>query len=195
MVITRVLNHLDVHTGLTQRPIHLQALAQRVDRIAVALNQQERRFAVTDPGKRALPPCIFRVFPRFAVEPTPVLGLRFKPFQLLLRRWIIRIARTVLVRVSRAPLQKVQVDIRIVPFVFGHFARANFKYDSITGRAILQMMRVLNARLESGTIPGPEQFLAAIGDEHHFAVENVYKLILGRMPMPLTGPCPWRQTQ
>src|SRR4051794_14582315 len=68
----RVLHHLDMHTFLAQRAIHLLALTQRIRDVAVALNQQERCLDVARIRERALPPSVREVDPGLAIPPAVV---------------------------------------------------------------------------------------------------------------------------
>src|SRR3984957_18557371 len=100
----------------------------------------------------------------------------------------LAVRRAVLMDVSRAVFLEAQVDIRIVPFVLGYFARADLQNDRILVRSILQVMSVLDPRLEARAITGSKRLLPGVGHEHHLAFEDVDKFIFGTMPMPLTGP-------
>jgi hypothetical protein len=58
--------------------------------------------------------------------------------------------------------------------------------------AVLQMMGVLDACLESRTVSRPQNLLTLIGHEHHLAFEDVDELILRRVPVALALPQPAR---
>ncbi len=47
------------------------------------------------------------------------------------------------------------------------------------------MMSILEGRLESGRISGPQYLLAAVGDQHHLTLEDVHELVLRAVPVPL----------
>src|SRR6185295_12340433 len=70
--LARVLHPFYVHVFLTQRPIHLLALTQRIRDILVALNQQERCLDVGSIGERTLPPGVCEVDPGLAVPPAVI---------------------------------------------------------------------------------------------------------------------------
>jgi len=93
---------------------------------------------------------------------------------------------------SRARAQEPHVDIRILSFVF-RFAGSYFKHDRVPRRSILQMVTVFDSRFKASAIAGAKDFFAGIGDQHHLALDDEYKLILCSMPMPLTGPSSSRQ--
>src|ERR1700726_3922515 len=98
-------------------------------------------------------------------------------------------------RVPRVSLQEAQVDIRILPFVLSDPARSDLDDDGILRRTILQVMSVLETRLESATFAASEDFFTGVGHEHHLAFEDIDKLIFRGMPVALTRPTAGRQAQ
>src|SRR3984957_8967122 len=72
VIIARILEHLHQYALLAQRPIHLQALAERVHGIAFTLDEHKRCFCLGDIGEGALAPGILAVFPRLTVEPAVI---------------------------------------------------------------------------------------------------------------------------
>src|SRR6516162_3081786 len=56
--------------------------------------------------------------------------------------------------------------------------------------AVLQVMAIALAGLETGAIAGVEHGFASIGDEHDRAPDNIDELVFVGVPMALTGPAP-----
>src|SRR6516162_11959511 len=54
--------------------------------------------------------------------------------------------------------------------------------------AVLQVMAIALAGLETGAIAGVEHGFASIGDEHDRAPDNIDELVFVGVPMALTGP-------
>ena len=101
MVFAGVLHHLDLHTGLTERPIHLQALTQRIGFIAFALDEKERRLCVCDLREWALSPGSLGVLPRLTVEPAVIPSAAYRnPID---RSRFMRIVRRLGLRCLSAP--------------------------------------------------------------------------------------------
>jgi hypothetical protein len=92
-------------------------------------------------------------------------------------------------------LEEPHIDVRIIALVFLGFTRAYLEDDGIAIRAILQMMTVMNSGFESGAIAGPKNLFTRVRDQHELALENIYELIFGGMPMPLAGPGAGQQAQ
>src|ERR1700722_7843666 len=65
VIVAGVRDQVDRHTHLTQRPVHLLRLPQWIRRVALTLQQEERRAGFTGSGQWALPPSIFGMLPWF----------------------------------------------------------------------------------------------------------------------------------
>ncbi|MNR47780.1 hypothetical protein D3C85_1669280 [compost metagenome] len=56
-------------------------------------------------------------------------------------------------------------------------------------------MAVRHARLEAGAVAGGQHRLAVVLDQDNLALDHPDELVLGRVPMALTGPGPGGQAQ
>src|SRR5579863_755785 len=106
-----------------------------------------------------------------------------------------RIRRAVLVQEGARPGANGEVEIGIIDAIVLGIARADLEEDGLRVGPVLQMMAVGLARLESGAVARPQHLFARIADQHDLALEDVYELILRRMPVPLAGPRAGRQAQ
>jgi hypothetical protein len=90
------------------------------------------------------------------------------------------------VRKAGATLETLQIDIRIKHTVVIRAASSDFQYYCVSIGSVLQVMTVRGAGLESCTVPCAKNLLTGIGHENHFTFDDKNKLVLTRMPMPLT---------
>src|SRR4029079_1440635 len=97
------------------------------------------------------------------------------------------------VRVTRVGLESMHVDVWIEGFVISQSTRADVENGRCTCGSILEMMAVGYARGEASTVAGLEKPFNRIRHEHDTALENIHKLVLDRMPVPLTRPRARRQ--
>src|SRR6185437_13196709 len=78
VILPGVSHELHGHARLPQRAVHLQRLTERIGRVALTLQQHERRLGVARAGERTLTPRVGHVLPRLAeipaVVPRAVLG-------------------------------------------------------------------------------------------------------------------------
>jgi hypothetical protein len=80
-----------------------------------------------------------------------------------------------------------QIDVGILAAV-GRVPGAHDQDIRGLGRAVLKTMAVVHARLEPGRVPGAQQLLAGVRDQHDFAAQHVDELVLVRMPVALARP-------
>ncbi len=52
------------------------------------------------------------------------------------------------------------------------------------------MMAVRLSSFEASAIPGSQDLFASLSNKNHLALEDPHELILGRMPVALSGPRP-----
>src|SRR6185312_9198811 len=78
VILPRIGHELHGDPCLPECAVHLQRLAERIGRVALALEQHERRLGVARAGERTLTPRVGHVLPRLAkipaVVPRAVLG-------------------------------------------------------------------------------------------------------------------------
>jgi len=86
------------------------------------------------------------------------------------------------------------VDIRVMGRVAG-YAGADFEHLGVTLRAVLQAMPVRISGRKPGRIARAQNLLAAIGDEHDLAGNDVNELVAAGMPVTLARPGAWRQAK
>ncbi len=84
------------------------------------------------------------------------------------------------------------VDVGVVGGLAGDPA-PDLQCDGIALRAVLQAMAVRIAGLEPGALAGAQQFGAIIGDERHFAGEDIDEFVLALVPVALARPGAGRQ--
>ena len=77
-----------------------------------------------------------------------------------------------------------EVDIWIERLVAFN-TRADFHYDCVARRPILEMVAVKISCLETGAVTRPQSFLTPIGHEHHLAREDINKLVSLGVPVTL----------
>src|SRR5690606_36534619 len=96
--------------------------------------------------------------------------------------------------IAGAILESAHTDVRVEALVLGRCTRADLQEHRIALRAVLQVMAVGHAGLETNAVPRAKDFLAGVRHEHDLAFEDVDEFVLMRVPMPLTGPGPRSQT-
>src|SRR5687767_7860157 len=101
---------------------------------------------------------------------------------------LTRVGPSVPVRIARVILERMQVDVRIEGLVISQSPRADLANSRCARGPILEVMAVGYACREARTVAGPEKLFAGIGHEHDLAVEDVHKLVLHRVPVPLARP-------
>jgi len=69
-------------------------------------------------------------------------------------------------------LEGVHVDIRVERLIIQRQARADLEHHRLALAAILQVMAVGDAGREAGAVSRPQEFLASIGDQYHFARDD-----------------------
>lgn len=60
---------------------------------------------------------------------------------------------------------------------------------------VLKMVAIRLPGFEASTIPALQDLFASLSDENHLAFKDPHELILGRMPVALSRPCPRQQLQ
>jgi len=86
------------------------------------------------------------------------------------------------------------VYVAVVGAIAGNPA-ADLQHLGVAARSILQAMAVAVTGREAGSVAGPERLFAAVGNEDDLAGEDIHKLILAGVPMPLARPRAGRQAQ
>lgn len=91
--------------------------------------------------------------------------------------------------------QDAEVDVGIDHGLACRRARADFEHHRVLAAAVLEAVAVGLARLEAGTVAGPQHVLAGLADQRHLAFEHVDELVLGAVPVALRRPRARRQAQ
>jgi transposase len=86
------------------------------------------------------------------------------------------------------------IDVRVISRVAGDTS-TDLEHLGLPVRAVLQAMAVCVSGRKARGIPGAQNLLTAIRDEHHLPGEDIHELVAAGVPVPLARPGARRQAQ
>ncbi|MNT73062.1 hypothetical protein D3C72_2117240 [compost metagenome] len=92
--------------------------------------------------------------------------------------------------VAIGALGKDHVDVGVVAGVLGRAARTDLQKHRLSLAAVLDLVAVRHARLETGAVARDQPRLAVVLNQDHLALDHPDELVLGAVPVTLAGPGP-----